>query len=73
MGILVTVLACFVGALGTIIEITNKLVNSFAGPMLGIFVLGMLTRKTEWRGAFVGLLVGTLVPKEVDESGLNHM
>ena len=61
LGILVTVLACFVGALGTIIEITNKLVNSFAGPMLGIFVLGMLTRKTEWRGAFVGLLSGTLV------------
>ena len=61
LGIVVTVLACFVGALGTIIEITNKLVNSFAGPMLGIFVLGMLTRKTEWRGAFMGLLVGTLV------------
>ena len=61
LGMIVTVLACFVGALGTIIEITNKLVNSFAGPMLGIFVLGMLMRKTEWRGAFVGLLVGTVV------------
>jgi len=61
LGVLVTVLACFVGALGSIIEITNKLVNSFAGPMLGIFVLGMLTRKTESRGAFVGLLGGTLV------------
>ncbi len=61
LGILVTLLACFVGALGTIIEITNKLVNSFAGPMLGIFVLGMFTRKTEWRGASVGLVAGTLV------------
>lgn len=61
LGILVTLLACFVGALGTIIEITNKLVNSFAGPMLGIFVLGMFTRKTEWRGASVGLIAGTLV------------
>jgi len=60
LGILVTLLACFVGALGTIIEITNKLVNSFAGPMLGIFLLGMFTRKTEWRGAFAGLLAGTL-------------
>ena len=36
LGVVVTVLACFVGALGTIIEIANKLVNSFAGPMLGI-------------------------------------
>ena len=61
LGLVVTVLACFVGALGTIIEITNKLVNSFAGPMLGIFVLGMMTRKTEWRGAFWGLVVGTVV------------
>ena len=61
LGILVTLLGCFVGALGTIIEITNKLVNSFAGPMLGVFVLGMLTLKTEWRGAFVGLSAGTLV------------
>jgi Na+/proline symporter len=61
LGIVVTVLACFVGALGTIIEIANKLVNSFAGPMLGIFVLGMMTRKTEWIGAFWGLLVGTVV------------
>ena len=61
LGLVVTVLACFVGALGTIIEIANKLVNSFAGPMLGIFVLGMMTRKTEWRGAFWGLVVGTVV------------
>ena len=61
LGIVVTFLACFVGALGTIVEITTKLVNSFAGPMLGIFMLGMLTRKTEWRGAFTGLLAGTLV------------
>ena len=29
--------------------------------MLGIFVLGMMTRKTEWRGAFWGLVVGTVV------------
>ncbi|MDE2757186.1 MAG: hypothetical protein OXI92_11645, partial [Acidobacteriota bacterium] len=61
LGVVVTVLACFVGALGTIIEIANKLVNSFAGPMLGIFILGMMTRKTEWRGAFWGLLAGTVV------------
>ena len=61
LGVVVTVLACFVGALGTIIEIANKLVNSFAGPMLGIFILGMMTRRTEWRGAFWGLLVGTVV------------
>ena len=61
LGVIITVLACFVGRLGSIIEIANKLVNSFAGPMLGIFILGMLLRKTEWRGAFVGLSLGIAV------------
>ena len=57
----VTVLACFVGRLGSIIEITNKLVNSFAGPMAAVFLLGMLTRRCGSRGAFWGLLVGSVV------------
>lgn len=61
LGVVVTVLACFVGQLGTIIEITNKLVNSFAGPMAAVFLLGMLTLRCEARGAFWGLLVGSLV------------
>ena len=61
LGVIITVLACFVGRLGSIIEIANKLVNSFAGPMLGIFILGMLLRKTEWRGAFLGLSLGIAV------------
>ena len=61
LGVAVTVLACFVGGLGSIIEITNKLVNSFAGPMAAVFLLGMLTRRCGSRGAFWGLLVGSLV------------
>ena len=54
LGVVVTVLACFVGRLGSIIEITNKLVNSFAGPMAAVFLLGMLTRRCGSRGAFLG-------------------
>ena len=61
LGVVVTVLACFVGRLGSIIEITNKLVNSFAGPMAAVFLLGMLTRRCGSRGAFWGLLVGSVV------------
>ncbi len=61
LGVVVTILACFVGRLGSIIEITNKLVNSFAGPMAAVFLLGMMTRKCEARGAFWGLLVGSAV------------
>jgi len=60
LGSLVTVLACYVGQLGSIVEIAATIVDSFTGPMLGVFLLGMLTRRTESRGAFLGLLLGTL-------------
>ena len=61
LGVVVIVLACYVGQLGSIIEITNKLVNSFAGPMAAVFLLGMLTRRCNPLGAFLGLLVGSIV------------
>lgn len=61
LGAVVSVMACFVGQLGSIIEITNKLVNSFAGPMAAVFLLGMLTRKSEASGAFWGLLIGSVL------------
>jgi Na+/proline symporter len=33
----------------------------FAGGLLGLFLLGMLTRRANGRGAFTGAIVGTLV------------
>ncbi len=61
LGAMVTVLACFVGALGDIIVIGNKLVNSFAGPMFSIFLLGMLTRRARSMGVCVGAVAGMAV------------
>ena len=57
LGAIVTVLACFVGDLGDIIEITNKIVNSFSGPMFAIFLLGMLSRRAQSAGVCVGALL----------------
>ena len=54
-------LACNVSQLGSILEIANKLVNGFTGPILGIFLLGMFTRRTNELGAFAGGLAGVLV------------
>ncbi len=65
LGVVITFLACFVGRLGSIMEIANKLVNSFAGPMIGVFLLGMLTRKTGAKGAFLGLLAGSVATSYV--------
>ncbi len=54
IGVLVTFVACFVGELGTIIQIANKVVNSFCGPMFAIFLLGMFTRRARPQGVCIG-------------------
>jgi len=58
-GILATILACFVKEMGdNIIDITNKIVNNFAGPMLGIFLLGIFSRRASSLGMIIGPIVG---------------
>jgi len=59
IGVVGVTLSCNVDRLGTIFEIANKLINSFTGPMLGVFLLGMFTRRATAWGAFVGGFVGT--------------
>ena len=61
LGAVVTVLACFVGRLGDIIVIGNKLVNSFTGPMFAIFLLGMLTKRARPVGVCAGTVAGIAV------------
>src|SRR5882762_4494315 len=57
-GMLATVAAIFVGRLGPIINAFN-LINSFlGGPILGIFLLGMLTRRARGTAAISGAVVG---------------
>lgn len=60
IGVLVTVTACFVGRLGDIIEIANKLVNGFCGPMFAIFILGMLTKRARPLGVCLGAFISLL-------------
>ncbi len=59
LGLLGTALSCYVGQFGTIFEIANKLINAFTGPLLGIFLLGMFTRRANGPGVFLGGLLGT--------------
>jgi len=57
-GMLATIAAVFVGRLGPIINAFN-LINSFlGGPILGIFLLGMLTRRARGTAAMVGAVAG---------------
>lgn len=60
-GLAGTVLACQLDRIGTIVEIGNKVIQTFTGPMLAIFWLGMFTTRANSRSVFGGGLVGTLV------------
>jgi SSS family transporter len=59
LGIIVTILACYVGKMGDVFMIANKLINGFIGPLFGIFMLAMFTRRAHSVPVLIGGLVGT--------------
>jgi SSS family solute:Na+ symporter len=58
MGVMGTVLATNVESIGTLLEIANKLINSFSGPLFGIFLLAMFSTRATSVGALAGGLAG---------------
>ena len=60
-GILGTVLASNVSRIGGLLEIANKLINSFTGPLLGIFLFAMFSRRAASRDVLVGGVAGAVV------------
>ena len=58
-GITILIMSLFAGAIApTVIEAINKVGSALYGPILGVFLLGMLTRKVNGSGASIGLLTG---------------
>jgi SSS family solute:Na+ symporter len=55
------VLASQVQHIGNIIEIAQKIIQAFTGPLLGVYLLGMFTKRTRGEGAVVGGTLGTAV------------
>jgi SSS family transporter len=60
-GILAMVLASNVSRLGTLLEIGNRVIQSFTGPIFGIFLLGMFTRRARSAAVLAGGLTGVLL------------
>jgi len=56
-----TLLATNVARIGTLLEIANKLVNAFSGPLFGIYVLAMFSRRATATPVLLGGVAGTLV------------
>lgn len=70
-GLLCIALAFSAGNIApTVIEAINKVGSAFYGPILGVFLLAMLTRKTHALGANIGLLGGVGVNLFIWLSGL---
>jgi solute:Na+ symporter, SSS family len=60
-GVTGTLLATNVSRIGTLLEIANKLVNAFTGPLFGIYLLAMFSRRATAWPALLGGLAGTAV------------
>lgn len=60
-GILATLVAFLMPLLGTLIEATNKIMGMLGGPLLGVFLLGMLTKRTTSQGALLGAFFGSML------------
>jgi SSS family transporter len=56
-----TVLAANVSRIGTLLEIANKLINAFTGPLFGIYLLAMFSRRATSGATLTGGVVGTFV------------
>src|SRR5205085_7368607 len=61
LGGIETVAALYVGKMGDIYEIANKLINGFIGPLFGIFVLAMFSRRAHTLPVLSAGLVGSIV------------
>lgn len=61
-GILSGLLSLFViPRLGTIIQAVVSIIGLFGGPLLGVFLLGALTRRANAAGALIGAFLGAIV------------
>ena len=53
-------LAMNVSRIGSLLEIANKLINAFAGPLFGIYLLAMFSRRTTATPALLAGIIGTI-------------
>ena len=57
LGSFATAVAFYVTGVGQILKASSAFLGLFGGPILALFLLGMLTRRVNFRGWLIGLLV----------------
>jgi Na+/proline symporter len=60
-GLVACVVAMFAANQGSLIEVVNRYGSLIYGSLLGVFILGILTKRATASGAFWGLIAGMLV------------
>ncbi len=60
VGVAATMAALIVAQMGDVFQIMVAVANTFGGPLLAIFLLGMFTRRCTAAGAYWSLIGGTL-------------
>ena len=60
LGVLATSAACLVDHLGTVVEIMGQLYGFVTGPLVGMFLLGILSKRANSPGAFMGTVLGAV-------------
>jgi sodium-coupled monocarboxylate transporter 8/12 len=60
-GVLIVLLAFVVERLGSLVEASNKAIGLVGGPLLGLFLLGLFSRRANATGAILGWFAGVLV------------
>jgi len=66
VGCFSTLLACWVGQLGMIMEIAVRLIDGFGGPLLAIFLVGMFFRRVAAGPVLIGAIAGVLLSASVN-------
>jgi sodium-coupled monocarboxylate transporter 8/12 len=72
-GVLVTAPALYLGGFASVVESCLTVIGFFSGPLLGMFLLGVLTRRTNVPGVLLGAAAGTAAVAGATAAGVSFL
>ncbi|MFC0266732.1 sodium:solute symporter [Kushneria aurantia] len=72
-GVYATLFAFFAGNLGPVIEAVNRIGSWFYGALLGVFLLAILSHRSNGRGAVAGMLLGMAAVWAMSHTGMSWL
>jgi SSS family solute:Na+ symporter len=73
LGLLATLAALYAGRTGNIVKMWMNVMGLFAAPVLSIFVLGILTRRTHFAGWLVGACIAIALTVFLQQTYANRL